>query len=262
MNLTPASDVAVLVIDRLRARHSCSVIRLGDGEGRLLGWPERVDQNVLGRHLYFWFGHANFSPDDLQRIRRDLEYAIYTADIVGLPNEENQARGDVWQEPQRWLEERNLLDHHVICDHELHLQLWHENLLPEIVAAAERVSLITCRQVVDEMRDYFKLGYLKCYKVPEEGNTGRMATRHFPDTYNQLLEELKHNAIGELCLVGAGVLGKAYCAWIRRAGGVALDIGSLFDGFAGVGSRTYLADDMASFRLGVPVEQEPESMVQ
>ena len=152
------------------------------------------------------------------------------------------------------MEEHGLLGHHVICDHELHLQLWREELLPEIVAAADRVSIITCRQVVDEMRDYFKLPYLKCYKIPEEGHTGRMRTKHFPNTYNQLLEELKHNAIGELYLVGAGVLGKSYCAWIRRAGGVALDIGSLFDAFAGIASRSYLSDDMASFALAAPVE--------
>ena len=112
------------------------------------------------------------------------------------------------------------------------------------------------------MRDYFKLPFLRCYRIPEEGHTGRMATKHFPNTYDQLLEELKHNAIGELVLVGAGVLGKAYCAWVRRAGGVALDIGSLFDGFAGVGSRTYLTDDMASFRLRAPVEPASESVVQ
>jgi len=262
MNLTPAADVATLVRDRLRSRHSCSVIRLGDGEGRLLGWPDRVDWNVLGKHLYFWFGHANFSPDDLRRMQRDLECAIYTADVVGLPNAENWSKSAVWQEPQRWMEERDLLEHHVICDHELHLQLWREDLLSEIVASAERVSLITCRQVVDEMRDYFQLPYLKCYKIPEEGHTGRMATQHFPNTYNQLLEELKHNAIGELVLVGAGVLGKAYCAWVRRAGGVALDIGSLFDGFAGVGSRSYLTDDMASFMLRAQIEPVPDSVVQ
>jgi len=250
MNLTPAADVAAFVSARLRSRHSCSVIRLGDGEGRLLGWPERVDMPALAKHLLFWFGRCDFSVDDVTRMKRDLEYAIYTADIVGLPNESNCEKGGHWLEPELWMRERGLLDRHIICDHELHLQLWREGLLPEIVASAERVSLITCRQVVDEMREFFRLDTLKCYKIPEEANTGRQATRHFPDIYNQLFEELKHNAIGELVLVGAGVLGKAYCSWARRAGGVGLDIGSLFDGFARVDSRSYLSGHLDEFGLG------------
>ena len=38
-------------------------------------------------------------------------------------------------------------------------------------------------------------------------------------------------------LVGAGALGKAYCEAVRQQGGVAVDIGSGFDGWAGVMSR-------------------------
>ena len=40
---------------------------------------------------------------------------------------------------------------------------------------------------------------------------------------------------GALFLVGAGAFGKIYCHWIRDRGGIAVDIGSLFDSWAGVG---------------------------
>ena len=52
MNLTPASEVAALVLSRLRLRQPCSVIRLGDGEGRMLAWP-RIDTTAFNRHLRF-----------------------------------------------------------------------------------------------------------------------------------------------------------------------------------------------------------------
>jgi hypothetical protein len=40
-----------------------------------------------------------------------------------------------------------------------------------------------------------------------------------------------------LCLVGAGVVGKIYNIWFKRRGGVSLDIGSIFDLWAGRKTR-------------------------
>ena len=42
---------------------------------------------------------------------------------------------------------------------------------------------------------------------------------------------------GMLYLVGGGLYGKLYCQLIRSQGGVALDLGSLFDAWLGIPSR-------------------------
>jgi len=45
---------------------------------------------------------------------------------------------------------------------------------------------------------------------------------------------------GTVFLVGAGVCGKLYCEAIRRAGSIAIDIGSTFDLWAARFSRPYM----------------------
>ena len=40
---------------------------------------------------------------------------------------------------------------------------------------------------------------------------------------------------GALFLVGAGAFGKIYCQWIKERGGIAIDIGSIFDSWANIG---------------------------
>ena len=46
-----------------------------------------------------------------------------------------------------------------------------------------------------------------------------------------------------MCHISAGMLAKIYCGVIRAAGGVAVDIGSVADTWAGVRSRWHMNDD-------------------
>jgi hypothetical protein len=64
---------------------------------------------------------------------------------------------------------------------------------------------------------------------------------HYPDRYEELRHGLHVPFKGAVFLVGAGPLGKVYCHWIRERGGIALDIGSLFDAWAGIASRQRIA---------------------
>ena len=71
-----------------------------------------------------------------------------------------------------------------------------------------------------------------------------------PDDYVEQLEAFLHRKLvdfpGMLFLVGAGLFGKLYCAEIKRQGGIALDLGSLLDAWAGVGSRSTVYKSMFS----------------
>jgi len=65
---------------------------------------------------------------------------------------------------------------------------------------------------------------------------------------------------GDLVLVGAGVLGKAYVAGAARRGAVAIDMGSVFDGWAGIISREGRIGTGAEFSIahlaqGGPVDE-------
>ena len=56
---------------------------------------------------------------------------------------------------------------------------------------------------------------------------------HYPDVFNDVIRRLQRDLSGVLVLVGAGIFGKVYCDVAKRSGGVAGDLGSGFDLLAG-----------------------------
>ncbi|MGI4748082.1 MAG: hypothetical protein ACRYFY_18865, partial [Janthinobacterium lividum] len=66
---------------------------------------------------------------------------------------------------------------------------------------------------------------------------------HFPRRYVELCSELEASPRpGVLYLVAAGLLGKMYCLSLRRAGAVAIDIGSTADYWMGEATRALSPD--------------------
>jgi hypothetical protein len=62
----------------------------------------------------------------------------------------------------------------------------------------------------------------------------------YPNLYQQTLTEVHQLDVkGKLCLVGAGLAGKVFCSKIAAMGGVALDVGSMMDAWAGKKARKY-----------------------
>jgi hypothetical protein len=67
--------------------------------------------------------------------------------------------------------------------------------------------------------------------------------KHYPALFNLIPKWLDEQpAKGNVFLVGAGGLGKVYCNWIKQRGGVAIDMGSILDGWAGLITRSYLKE--------------------
>jgi hypothetical protein len=68
-------------------------------------------------------------------------------------------------------------------------------------------------------------------------------TGHYPGRYSVLVRELRRAQPRMLYFVAAGMLGKICCDVIRGAGGVAVDIGSVADLWAGVRSRRMFSNE-------------------
>ena len=117
-----------------------------------------------------------------------------------------------------------------------------EMLLDELIALAPAVTLLTCRSLSPRFEETFKTETPRTILIPEEAHYSKdkpNLKRHYPDRYLQIMQsgELTPRVPGELFLVGGGVLGKIYCAEIKRRGGVAIDIGSVFDMWGYIGAR-------------------------
>jgi hypothetical protein len=130
-----------------------------------------------------------------------------------------------------------------------HRELQEQGLYADILGGLERVALITCRNVIGDVWRTFGVKSVKWYVVPEEANTGGKPTKHYPEVYDSFHETLRAVEYGDLALVGAGALGKIYCQWLKESGAVAVDIGSIFDGWAGVMSRSYIVKEPHAYAL-------------
>lgn len=111
-----------------------------------------------------------------------------------------------------------------------------------ILRRIDSCSVITCHAVLPaRLTADFGIGTRRTYLVSPEakwaGAFSRAGSdRHFPDQFERLRRELEV-APGDLYLVAAGVLGKIYCHWVKAAGGIAIDIGSLADHWCGHRTR-------------------------
>ena len=243
------ADAATRVADRaivcLRSGAPFSLVRLGDGEGRLLAYPDGISRKMLYRHLYFWFGRVDFTEMDVMAMQAILQTAIDQSDAIGC--NPNGANGPWWDVPWRYVQAAHLA-HRVCGINDLHRELWHAGELDRIAQNAERIVVVTCRDVTSDLIVRWRKPVSRV-KVPGEGMEHGIPTPHW-DWFSGLENVVAEMcAPGVLCLVGAGVLGKAYTVRAARAGAVALDVGSVFDGWGRIESRSYLAGKLGEYRL-------------
>lgn len=257
-----------LVRTRMQERRPFSFVRLGDGEAACLPYEPRLSafaaHDARDRER-IWWGR----PLDRRlrsRIYPRLARSIFDADCIGIPTfprflrELRLTREDTLETSltgrglrsvlycaENWEKLRSPeLGRPIFTSCHLHqdLQLW--NCYRELLDGAREVGLVSChRGLPDCMCDQFGLHVAKHILVPSDCVTGPFMTSDsrdpvLPSILDAIIEELDNFSPGRLVLVGAGLLGKLIVAEARRRGGIALDLGSIFDHWLGLKTRSYL----------------------
>ena len=213
-----------------------SVIRLGDGEGAVLGFPEHAERRDVARFLKVWLRTDNVPEGALQGFMGELREAVANADVVGLPRMGQAAKGRLWGAVEKAIETHGLAGSWESTDTALHRLLQHALLYRPLLAGRDFVGLVTSRDAADDIGRLFGIGDIRTHLVRgDRDQPGRAVLPHFPEGYEAIREDLRVPYRGALFLVGAGAFGKVYCHWIKQRGGIALDIGSMFDSWVGVG---------------------------
>lgn len=265
-------DSAIKVIDRIlehwNERRPFSLIRLGDGEGNFLpypsAWSHFADLDRLSVQ-YLWWGERRLAPEDEAQISALLCRAIRHADVVGVPDISRLCFGMPLPAPeslyQSWHDYRGILaildqldsetatgngplfrPSQMISSCNLHIDLASWGLYDRLFASIRQVSVISCHDALPaKLAERFGLSVSRFVRIPHERKFGEAFGYgddgdHYPDTFRRLRRDLNAEP-GEVFLVAAGILGKIYCDWIRDAGGLALDLGSVVDGWCGFNTR-------------------------
>ncbi|KQT60077.1 hypothetical protein ASG52_18290 [Methylobacterium sp. Leaf456] len=260
------------ILDSLSRGIPYSVVRLGDGEGRVLGYPAYFDQNrLLSEVLYYQFGpqsirnevdgSGRWLHDLITELGDLLRLGIDTADRIGLPvaeffegHEQSVTPGMAaygcathfafGRFPRMGRQEAvgtNVFQ-------QLAQVPW---FFPGIAKAARSVTTIAPWDLSHELRAALGIERLAHIAVPGHYTWGSdKGLGQFPVLYKQVRAAIlaRGDLRGQLFLVGAGLLGKYYCALIKRQGGVALDIGSVFDSWARKG-LPYAVENGESIKL-------------
>ena len=222
---------------RIVARQPTAAIRLGDGEGALLGYPRITNRADVDRSLRIWLGTTAIADADLHMLAGALRDAVRHADVIGIPRRKQVEKFRLFGAVERAIALYDLMDEaRPLTCAALHRLLQHALLFRPLIAHLPFLGVVSSRDVAEPLQRLFGIGTVRWYGVRGEADyPGSVVMPHYPSGFAALSERLSVPYAGAVFLVGAGAFGKIYCHWIKDKGGIAIDIGSIFDSWALVG---------------------------
>ena len=232
-----AFQVFGVVRDRIEACEPTSVVRLGDGEGAVLGYPQITSRASVNTYLKIWLRTTAVRTKNVVALSEECKAAVRDADVLGIPRPRQAAAHPNWRVVGEALDRFGLVqEHQMVTDTALHRLLQHALLMRPLIANAPFLGVISSRDVAEPIVRLFNVREVRWFGVRGAlDEPGVVTTRHYPDGFEAMRETLEVPYRGARFLVGAGVFGKIYCHWIKARGGIAIDIGSIFDSWGKVG---------------------------
>jgi len=241
----------------LLSRTPYSVVRLGDAEGRVLGYPLYFSQyEILTQVLYYQFGPKsvhetrgrfgrNWVDGTMADLSRLVRAGVDNADVVGLPVYDYFRTIDEVLTPGHLgygcamhyaLGRFSQIDPaRAVGANVFQILAERPDFFPQIAKRAAAVWTVGPWDMSAELAPALGIAKVTHIEVPRHFTwTEDKGAGQFPLLYAVVEQRLRAlgNLQGQLFLVGAGLMGKWYCAVIKEHGGVALDIGSVFDSWA------------------------------
>lgn len=214
-------------------RRPYSLIRLGDGEGYVMGYGGQSTGEEIEGIFRIWFGRDAPDVETARVLKEMLLNAVNSCDGLGLFAE--GSKEPRFTRPFTLLRETPYLANKELYSADVHLELQDRGLFSYLLGGEASVGLLTCRDVCAECALAFSLEKVEWISIPEEaqyaGGDGPRG-RHYPEYFNRLLHGLYPSFRGQIWLVGAGILGKIYCNILKNRGAIALDVGSVFDSWS------------------------------
>lgn len=270
--LNGTNEVSSLISESLNTANPLSLIRLGDGEGLLLSISDKspeIDINYLATHL----GSNGVILQNLLHLNKRLIESIKNADVIGVrddivdvtfePKNFSLPPSDfleIFRKSFRLREVEKSLDYHgsrriaylhnnlgdldlkeniQFCSAWFQYDYHNSGEIFNVIRSHERIGVISCRPQLPALLEEMFGVSVEFYEIPDM-HRNLPDDAIIPDYLEQLESVLRRQLVefpGMLYLVGGGLYGKLYCQLIKSQGGVALDLGSLFDAWLGIPSR-------------------------
>jgi hypothetical protein len=256
-------EAAEAIKAAIRERRGFALVRLGDGEGtfaQVNPEDERRFADLYGHCRRFWVKFLlgdGFDPTwtGYEALTARLMPFVAQADLLGVA---------YWD----WLDyeysiaaERTIpcllninryvlenVQYVTLCNQDVHLQLHRTGLMAEVMRGVPSATVISCLDGLDaRIREMFGIADVDLIRIPSESHAphldrsahaaGRPDRPHFPQVFWDLMHALARPHHGRVFLIAAGTFGKYYACVIKQHGGIALDLGSIVDGWMRLASR-------------------------
>ena len=142
----------------------------------------------------------------------------------------------------------------LIVDTSIHRYMQFSGVLMEICRRSPRIFVVASRDVRDALGSYSPSSDIKQFVTAGEtaypsNINPYMRDSDWPCGFKECQLFLKQVTRGDIVLIGAGGIGKIHCSQVKRQGAVAIDIGSVFDGWCRIHSRVAHRDSEEIFSL-------------
>ena len=224
----------------LNTNRPVSIVRAGDGEKIVLESNKDLPsyqlciQSVMKRQM-------GYEPtmSDVEEIRKNLIKAYDAADVIGLPMQKNLSELN-----KHWIGVEQVVkplanSTNKFCSTDIGYDLLYNGMLKQWLNG-KTVVYISCRDIDKGLLQSYGVKAVHSYIIAPEAKftSGYDGRRHYPEMFNEMEWWLNSApCAGNPCLVGAGVIGKIYTNWMRDRGGIAIDLGAVFDLWAGFSTR-------------------------
>jgi hypothetical protein len=234
----------------LRLKKSFGLLRLGDGEGAILAQDATFMSDDLQACIKTWFGDQEIRSSDLKEFQSLLEDAIRFVDAIGVPRPTQLSRLPRYAAVIDFMPKDIDIDKILWTDAAIHFYLQWSAAIGTLMRMATRVWIIGCRDVAHDLQQVTDSPVGQWLVRGEAQCPGSVVEPHWRSGFERTMQAISSQTKpGDLVLIGAGILGKAYVASAKANGAVALDIGSVIDGWAGIMSRVGRITDDPEFHI-------------
>ena len=248
------------ILNALSEGRPYGIVRLGDGEGRLLGYDDVFsDKEVLSQVLYYQFGplsmhmqrdtDRDWVPKAASELRALLVQACESADEIGLPVY------DYFRQLDRGVHTIGMTAYAEALFFGLAKSPWTApedrigtNVFQQlaktgaffstVLQAAPRVVLVGPWDLCEEISSRTGQPNITHLEVPHHHTwADQQSFGQYPFLHHHVEKRIRAlgDMRGALVLIGAGIYGKHYVRLAKQQGAVALDVGSVFDAWRGKG---------------------------
>lgn len=243
----PSADLPDFIYDlknSIENRRPLSLVRVGHCEVKFLSYGYMYGDTDLKQTYQIQWGVNSITKDFFDFVRNGVLKSINVSKYLGFNLITDIGSGNlrVYENSvYRSLSDFSMIKHYnKRVSPNIHYGIGTSSEFISILHSADKIVLITSRAAIfDKFCELYGTDKVALIQLPGEFRVdGEFSFKDRAARFTQIDSIINDLAEpGVVFLIGGGVAGKGFCSTVYEKGAIAVDVGSVFDAWAGVDSR-------------------------